>query len=168
MRRVAFVALVIAIGGLMGCGNSASSDDLSRFQGTWAVVKVEYPAEFPEAARQETEDGIKDTEVVISGEQITGIMPKKVGSTEKETVKGSFKLDPSKSPHSIDITGTAEGKAEPTTIGGIYKFEGNTLVVAVAMGKDGFAGRPTEFKSITEKKDTPEARLVIVIHLKKK
>ena len=70
---------------------------------------------------------------------------------DKHTVKkgdeviqvGTQKLDPSKSPKTIDVTMT-EGLNKGTVMLGIYEIDGDTLKVCFdAEGKK----RPTEFKS---------------------
>lgn len=183
MRMMAFALLFGAVVSAAGCGNSGGptganrggggpggGDDQSRFQGTWTITKFEFPPDMAEDKKKDTEEGLKDVEVVISGEQVTGLVPKKPGSPEKDTIKGTFKLDPAKTPKEIDVTGSPEGKGAPTTLVGIYKFDGDALVVAIAVsvGSDAPVARPGEFKPVTEKKNEREGRRVVLIHLKKK
>lgn len=170
MRTLAFVALFGTLGLLAGCGNSGSTgsgDDRSRFQGTWVFVKADYPPDFTDEKKKDFEDGFKEAEIAISGDQVTGTVPKKPGSAEKDTIKGTLKFDAAKSPRELDVTGTGDpdGKGEPTTIRCIYKFEGDRLVVAIGGGSRSDSPRPIEFKAVTDKEK--EVR-VIVVYLRKK
>jgi uncharacterized protein (TIGR03067 family) len=76
---------------------------------------------------------------------------------DKHTVKkgdeviqvGTQKLDPSKSPKTIDVT-MLEGPSKGTVMLGIYEFDADTLKVCFdPEGKK----RPTEFKSATGSKN---------------
>ena len=74
----------------------------------------------------------------------------------KET--GTYKVDAKKNPAEIDMIPPAD-KKEPT-IAGIYKIDGDTLMLAFERGNRVAATRPTKFES-------PEGSAVMVITLKR-
>lgn len=108
----------------------AAKDELARFTGTWRCVSVvrdgkDVPKPEAEAIR-----------LVVAGEKYT--------LTEgKETIEGTHKLDPTKTPKHIDAVRTsAPHKGEK--IQGIYQLSEDSYIVCFAApGKD----RPTELKA---------------------
>ncbi len=104
--------------------------EIDKFQGTWKFVSI--VAE----GKEVPEDGFKDARLIIKGDKFT--------STDgKETHKGTFKVDVSKQPKTIDVVFT-EGPEKGNTSKGIYELEGDTYKVCIGLtGKT----RPTEFAS---------------------
>jgi uncharacterized protein (TIGR03067 family) len=102
-----------------------------KFQGTWTF-------ESSETAGNELPTGeLKGFLLTFEGSQHT------VKKGDEVIQVGIQKLDPSKSPKTIDVTMT-EGPNKGTVMLGIYEIDGNTLKVCFdPQGKK----RPTEFKS---------------------
>jgi uncharacterized protein (TIGR03067 family) len=136
--RLSLTALFCAVGFAASGGAGALADDkadvekeLKKFQGTWTIESsvtggVEIPA-----------DQLKGFIVTFEGAKHT----LKFGDQVFQV--GTQKMDPSKSPKTIDVTMT-EGPSKGTVMLGIYEFDGDTLKVCFdPQGKQ----RPTEFKS---------------------
>ena len=138
--RISLVTLFCAIGFTASGGSGILADDkadlekeVKKFQGAWTFVS--------------SETGGKE----LSADQLKGLILTFEG--DKHTVKkgddvlqvGTQKLDPSKSPKTIDVTMT-EGPSKGTVMLGIYEIDGDTLKVCFdSEGKK----RPTEFKSVS-------------------
>jgi len=108
--------------------------DLKKLQGEWIMASLEYdgqasPEENVKRFRRKV-DGAKYTVTITKGDDV-------------QTVKGSFKLDPSKKPKAVDVT-TKDGEGNEITILGIYELDGDTHKVCMAP-KD--QPRPTDFNS---------------------
>jgi uncharacterized protein (TIGR03067 family) len=107
-----------------------AKNDLDKFQGNWAVESVivegeELPAEVVKVFKMSFKD---DNYTVMIGQDKT---------------EGTFRLDPSKNPKTIDIVpdnGPDRGKKQL----GIYTFDGDKIKICAAMpGKE----RPTNFET---------------------
>lgn len=138
--RISLTALFCALGLVMSCGSGILADDKAdleketkKFQGTWNIdSSVTGGQEIPR-------DQLKDFLVIYEGDKHT----LKYG--DKVFQVGTQKIDPSKSPKTIDVTMT-EGPQKGTVMLGIYEIDGDTLKVCFdPQGKK----RPTEFKSET-------------------
>lgn len=103
--------------------------DLEALQGEWTLVSTEPKLEPEEAYK-----------LTIKGEQWTIRAPSILGNAAAKT---TIKIDPSKSPKTLDLTIRIGDRELPPRLG-IYKLEGNTLTVCQTIGK---AERPTEFRS---------------------
>jgi uncharacterized protein (TIGR03067 family) len=121
-----------------------TNNDSKKIQGTWGAViftlagKEEVKVDKPCSP----EDCI--IKLLFDGEDMT-ILP----FVHQETLKGTFKLDPTKTPKSIDVTfPPAEGKKKDQTLEGIYKFDGDTLEICFK-SINGNGKRPNEFKAGT-------------------
>jgi uncharacterized protein (TIGR03067 family) len=131
MYRVWAAALLVA----SGIGYVAADDgkELAALDGTWAVVAQ---TENGEAGKPDEFKGA--TFVFQAGKMSARLDGKEVG-------RSSFTIDPGKSPKQIDIV-YGSGPAKGKTARGIYKLDGEKLVVCeAAPGKD----RPTAFESKT-------------------
>jgi uncharacterized protein (TIGR03067 family) len=101
--------------------------EIARFQGTWRMVSLEV------GQNKLTEDALKDFRLKIEGDKFTATE----GTSENH---GTFKVDPTKKPKTIDIT-MIQGEKRQTLLG-IYELEGDTYKLCGDMsGKS----RPTEF-----------------------
>ena len=113
-------------------------EDSDRFQGTWQVVKLEQ-------AGEDLTDVVKEQSPTMKFDG------KKYTFTLGEAVeKGEFKLDPKAKTPTIDydiLEGEQKGKKQV----GIYKFDGETLILCLA--QEGAEARPTKFKTAA---DAPE------------
>ncbi len=105
--------------------------ETKKFQGTWMF-------ESSEAGGQKlSADDLKGLILTFEGDKHT------VKKGDEVIQVGTQKIDPSKSPKTIDVTMT-EGPSKGKVMLGIYEFDGDTLKVCFdAEGKK----RPTEFKS---------------------
>jgi uncharacterized protein (TIGR03067 family) len=119
---VLFVGFAVAQG--------EAKDDLAKFQGNWVVESVivegkELPAEVVKVFKMSFKDG--DYTVLIG----------------QEKTEGTFRLDPSKNPKTIDIVpdnGPDRGRKQP----GIYAFDDDKIKICAAQpGKE----RPTNFET---------------------
>ena len=133
--RIALVALFCTVAFI---ASSALADDktdlekeLKKFQGTWTIESsVTGGKEIPR-------DQLKGFIVIYEGDKHT------VKNGDKVIQVGTQKIDPSKSPKTIDVTMT-EGPSKGTVMLGIYEFDGDTMKACFdPTGKK----RPTEFKS---------------------
>jgi uncharacterized protein (TIGR03066 family) len=114
-----------------------SSDDAKRIQGTWAVdaeATLKEGGDSP--AIKEAREELAAMRFVFAGDKLTirepsGPTPTGKGRDEEDT----FRLDPSKKPKQIDLSGSARG---------IYELKGDTLKLCLDIrGKE--HGRPTQF-----------------------
>jgi uncharacterized protein (TIGR03067 family) len=133
LRLLAFIFVLTVCGGT-GVRADAKADvatELAKFQGTWTYETV-ISAGMPDPADTfyrwtVTFEGSKQT-VKVAGDLIS---------------IGTLKIDPSKSPKTIDVT-TAQGPNKGAIMLGIYEINGDTLKVCFdTAGKK----RPTELKS---------------------
>ncbi len=128
MRRVSLLLM-----GLVFAGFALAEEgkkDLDQLQGTWVRSSVvrngkEVPA-----------DELKGMKLTLKGDKYTL-------DEGKEKRTGTFKLDATKNPKTLDIISDA-GPNKGKTLKGIYKIEGDTFTYCVA-GPD--KDRPTEFAS---------------------
>jgi uncharacterized protein (TIGR03067 family) len=184
--------VLLGLAGLTnGCGGTKPeaadpttyTGDLAAAQGTWIIVKAEVPEGTPTPPAEELEP----YRGVIKGNLLTII--RRVGDEDrKEYVE--FTLDESQSPKRFDLIEPEEKpKSEPKSVAatvrkvqepeppqprerfaGIYKFEGDHLIVAWRAVP--FGPPPSEFKPVarkpTEENHHRGGIEVYVVHLKKK
>jgi len=143
--RVSLAALFSAVGfATLGWSGASAGDkgdvekELKKFQGIWTVESVE--AEGKEIPI----DNFKGMTVTFEGDKYTV----KIG--DKVIQAATQKLDPSKSPKTVDGS-VAEGPGKGMVILGIYEISGDTLKVCFdEAGKK----RPTEFKTASGSQTT--------------
>jgi uncharacterized protein (TIGR03067 family) len=111
-----------------GDADDVNAKEYRAFEGTWRTVSIhaegkDLPAE-----------AFKTSRLVCKGRDFTTI-------TDDGTSRGTFKVDATKSPKTMDITIT-EGGAKGVTFRGIYELKGDTYKLCGSpKGKD----RPKEF-----------------------
>jgi len=129
-----YVVSLIVAGCFLLAGNAAQNDlakkDLDSLQGSWQYIS--WVADGNPKSKEE----IKGFKIIIKGNKLTWIgFGKGIANAE-----ATIKLDPSKKPKAIDLTGP---EMEPSL--GIYSIEGDTLKIYVK-NSIGDTERPTEFK----------------------
>jgi uncharacterized protein (TIGR03067 family) len=130
-------AILILAAGLSVAADDSKKDspdkEYARFQGTWQVLSLEVDGmKIPKEA-------FKDARLIIKGKEFT--MKEMVA-----TYRGTFILDPGKSPKRIDLKFT-EGPEKGNTSYGIYELNGDDLKVCLTItSKD----RPTAFAAKAE------------------
>jgi uncharacterized protein (TIGR03067 family) len=135
--RICLAALFCAVGfaatapGALANDKAELEKEAKKFQGTWTIESsVTGSAGIPR-------DQLKGFLLIYEGDKHTLMFGDKVFQV------GTQKIDPSKSPKTIDVTMT-EGPDKGKVMLGIYEFDGDTLKVCFdPQGKK----RPTEFKS---------------------
>ncbi len=139
--------------GLVACGRTAArpedkadvEKELKKFQGTWTFESVE------EGSKEVPAAEFKGMTVSFEGNKYF------VKKGDELVQTATQKIDPSKSPKSLDVT-VADGPNKGAVMLGIYEISGDTLKVCFdPVGKK----RPTEFKT------TGSQTLVIHKRLKK-
>jgi uncharacterized protein (TIGR03067 family) len=119
--------LLLPLSGLL-LADDGAKDELAKLKGTWQRVSAEVDG------KKANPMELEKTFLVVEGDRYTL-------QTPDGTRKGTFKLDPSKTPRHIDIL-SASGPNKGKALLGIYELKGATLRYCVAQpGKD----RPTEF-----------------------
>lgn len=175
MPRFKLLALVVAFAALgAGCskktesgepsaGGGSSSADQDKLQGMWKIETLEDGR--PDSPRRQEE--IKNDRIKIDGDKLTIL-------ADGDEIKFTFKLDEAKTPKVMTLTEVIDSKSrlggsptfrgtkkteppparEPEKWDWIYKFEGETLVVAFT--KDHKKPHPTDFKAKEAKFDNPD------------
>ena len=136
--RIAILTLLCTLGFSATGGTGARADgkadvekELQKFQGTWTFESVEAGGKEVPAAE------FKGVTVTFEGDKYT------VKKGDEVIQAATQKLDPSKSPKTLDVT-VAEGPNKGAVMLGIYEISGDTLKVCFdPEGKK----RPTQFKS---------------------
>jgi uncharacterized protein (TIGR03067 family) len=133
MRRLPVItALALALVGVAAAGDAAA--DKKALQGTWTLVEL--------TERGKPSEGSKGMELAFSGENFA---MKKQGET---VGSGTFKVDPSKKPKTIEITVKKGG--DTTTVKGIYELEGDTLRVCHFTGPKAETNSPVKFEATAD------------------
>jgi uncharacterized protein (TIGR03067 family) len=132
MRKHAL--LVLAVGLLIAADNSKEDgkmkEEVEKLQGTWNFTSLEVQGmKFPEKA-------FAGSQIVIKGNSFTTL-------SGEATYKGTFKVDITKQPKTLDLNFT-EGPEKGNTSLAIYELEGDNWKICLTVtGKD----RPKEFAS---------------------
>src|SRR6267143_875272 len=121
--RIALVTLFCALGHTTFGGTGAAGDgkvdvdkELKKFQGIWAFESVEVGGKEVPIAE------FKGIRVTFEGDKYT------VKKGDEVIQAATQKLDPSKSPKTLDVT-VAEGPNKGAVMVGIYEISGDTLKV---------------------------------------
>ena len=137
--------LVITASGGTGtrAGDKADVEkELKKFHGVWTFASVEAGGKKAPAA------DFQGMTVTFAGDKYT------VKKGDEVIQVGRQKLDPSRSPKTIDVTVT-EGLNKGAVMLGIYEIDGDTLKVCF---DEGGKERPTEFRS------TPGSQTFVNVH----
>ena len=127
MLKIHFPAM--ALGFLVVASAYAQDKKDDKLDGKWLVVSVERDGK--------ADDALKGGVRVIAGDKYT------LSDKNGKATPGTFKIDASKKPKTIDMM-PAEGQYKGKTLLGIYEVDGQSLKICFAEpGKD----RPTEFAS---------------------
>jgi uncharacterized protein (TIGR03067 family) len=125
--------LLVLLAGVLVAADAKddAKKEMEKLQGTWVMVSSERNGEaLPD-------NQIKAFKRTIKGDEFT------VARDAETVAKGTFTVDPSKSPKTIDVTIT-EGDNKDKKMLGIYEIDGDNHKVCYApFGKD----RPKEFSS---------------------
>ena len=124
MLSWAFVAAVV-----VAADDDAVKKEKDALQGKWSIVSVERDGKLVETWT----DGVR----MMEGNNYT-LVPKK-----GDSVKGTFTLDPSKTPKAIDFL-PAAGQYKDKTLRGIYEIDGDMLKICFS---EPDKARPAEFTS---------------------
>ena len=131
MRRFIYLLSAVALIMVAADDKDETKKELERFQGTWKFESLEIGG-------MKMDVGVyKDVRLILEGDKFTH----KEG---KEPAHGTFKVDVSKKPKTIDITFT-DGPEKGNTILGIYELDGDTYRVCIDLAKKDV--RPTKFES---------------------
>lgn|SRR5262245_8367 len=127
LRMLMVVGIVLAFGAVRA---DDADKEKEKLQGAWQPITA------IERGKEQTKEELKDRKITFKGDQITV----KHGDKVHEV---TFKLDPSKKPKEIDVTGK-DDEGKERMMKGIYELKGNTLKVCLHMeGGD----RPSKFES---------------------
>jgi uncharacterized protein (TIGR03067 family) len=120
MRTVFVLAFGLLLAGAAAAGDKT---ELKKFTGTWQAESVTVDGKDWDA------DAVKAVKLVVAGEKYSF-------TTATETVKGTHRLEGSKTPKEIDATRTT-GALKGKTLKGIYELNDDTFKVCFAApGKD--------------------------------
>ncbi|HEY1186229.1 MAG TPA: TIGR03067 domain-containing protein [Gemmata sp.] len=152
MRRTLGLGLALAVVAL-GCGKKDSPAPgapggavaPASLEGGWKIVVMESAGEKNMIPAGKATNKIRAT--------ATQLIATTAGGKDDPL---NYKLDPSKTPHEIDLTETDE-KGKRLALYGIYKLEGDTLTICVVESENP-ADRPKEFKTSKESK----ARIMVL------
>jgi uncharacterized protein (TIGR03067 family) len=122
-------------------GRDTARGDSESLEGTWSLVSVEINAQ------PLSMDKLKDSRLVVKGVSYSF----RLGDAR---LAMTYKLDPGKSPKTLDLTLT-EGPDKGKTYHAIYRLEGDTLTICRSVEPD--KERPTEFATM------PGSGLMLVV-----
>ena len=130
MIRLAFVSVFVILSMSASLPAGDAKEDLKAMEGEWTPATGELGGKpFPD-------ETLKTIKLVLKDDTYTVTVGDKVD-------RGTVKLDASKTPKTMDITGT-EGPNKDKTFVAIYELSGDTLKVCYNLtGTE----RPTEFKT---------------------
>jgi uncharacterized protein (TIGR03067 family) len=107
---------------------AAVEAELKRFEGTWSY------ASFIVEGKPLKE--IEGNRLILSGDRFTI-------TSSRDPVRGTYAVDPTKSPKTLDVT-FGDGPDAGKTVKGIYELDGDTCKVCINLADQ---PRPTEFAS---------------------
>lgn len=128
MRWCSLLILFVPLSATGEPGPDVVKKDLQQFQGSWRAISI-HQAD----GRPATEDEIKNARLVVDGTKFTL-------KGKDFTINGSFTIDPTKTPKTIDVVLTGDDGTK-TTFLGIYRIQGETRKSSFALE----GARPTQF-----------------------
>jgi RNA polymerase sigma factor (sigma-70 family) len=114
----------------------AAATDQEKVQGTWEVVELVVKGE--KVLPNDRAKGL----VIFQGDGFRFVITAK-GEADLTRTSATVKLDPAKSPRTIDTTATEEANKAESSLG-IYELDGDDLTLCLANQRA--AARPTAFK----------------------
>jgi uncharacterized protein (TIGR03067 family) len=130
MRRFAFLLSAAALILVAADDKDEVKKELECFQGTWKFESIEVGGQKFDVKL------FKDASLVLEGDKFTQ-------HEGKQVTHGTFKVDLSKKPKTLDVTFT-DGPEKGKTMLGIYELDGDTYKACFDLtGKE----RPTKFES---------------------
>ncbi len=139
MTRCWLLIVLVLCSASARAGDKAA-DEMKKLQGEWQVVQVE--ARGKKVSKDDAR--AKHMRFVFEGDTIT--IPLEQSKAE---LKSTFKLDPSKSPKSIDVI-ALDGPLKGQTAAGIYKLEKDRLTICIPNFPPADPSkRPTKFQAGT-------------------
>jgi uncharacterized protein (TIGR03067 family) len=141
MIRTLLASLLLASAGV-----AADADaEVKAFAGNWVIADAQLDG------RDHTDD-FQEMKLAIEGTRFTIKL-------EGNDDVGTFKLDPAKSPKWIDITTSPKGAFKGKTLPGIYKWDGDKLVLCLHADA---TARPTKFDA------GPKTRAMLLTYTREK
>ena len=107
-------------------GTLAAADDVAKFEGSWQIESMEI------AGKAVDLKDLKDSRLVLKG-----------NTWAQDKARGTYTIDASKIPKTIDLTFT-EGPVKGAVLKGIYELDDTTYKLCVGPPK---GERPTVFDS---------------------
>jgi RNA polymerase sigma-70 factor (ECF subfamily) len=131
MVRFGLVSVVAALVVLAADATPAADGDHKALQGTWVIASATL-------AGRDHADDFAGMKLILDGDRYTA-------DFGKDTDKGTFTIDPAKTPRRIDVR-SVSGPFKGKTLPGIYELKGDALVLCLE--GDGVADkRPTKFEA---------------------
>ena len=134
LPRVLNILAVCVFTAAMAAADDKTPPDTQELQGVWQAVSLEGNGE----AR--AEDEAKQLQIVFKGDEIFAVKP----TGEDRHLK--FKLDPGKTPKTIDLI-PSEGSDKGKTAAGIYCLKDGRLRVCINIFGQDTSQRPKDFKT---------------------
>ncbi len=129
-RHAMLFLLPLGCAGSSFSGEDVAKNDLKSFQGSWQPVLVRNPD-----GQLASDEELKAARLVIKGNEFT--------LTNKElSISGTFTIDPSKTPKTIDFLLT-NSKSSDEKFLGVYAFQGDRRFSCFALPKQ---SRPRELR----------------------
>jgi uncharacterized protein (TIGR03067 family) len=147
------IPLLLVVGLLLAADSPEDVVKKEKLVGAWKVVSLEANGQKIPA------EAIKDFQFIFTADSLTR---KKGGKAESGA---GYKLDPSKSPKWIDMTGTTDGKEQ--SVPGLYQLEGDTLTLCFRADYKKKDGKPNENQKRPEKLDGGEGSEQVLMVLKR-
>jgi uncharacterized protein (TIGR03067 family) len=149
------VPVILVVGILLAADTpkDAVKKEKEKLVGTWKVGSVEVNG------KKVPPEQIKDYQFIFTTDSLTR---KQGGKAESGS---GYKLDPSKSPKWIDMTGITDGKEQ--SIPAVYKLDGDTLTLCFRIDYKKKDGKPNEVQKRPKKLEGGEGSEQVLMVLKR-